>query len=285
MRWKRWACSLGLGLALASSSVHAQQGSPGAALGAAVPPPGCATPFPGPGVLPGPAPGQPDAGQPPAAQPPSTDAFAQAPPAGGAETGGFNPSMFGDQLGHSISSSSSSNRPAALATAIRGAYKITENDGPRPQDRVFFTYNYFNNVGGSQRADGTPQTDLHREMIGVEKTFLDGNASIQLRLPFIQVSGGGGASHSDVGDLTIFLKYAMINDRATGNVLTAGLGVTAPTGGDFISGGASGLRSTLLQPYIGAIYNIGDLYIQGFTSFIVPTDSRDVTFWNNDIGF
>jgi hypothetical protein len=31
-----------------------------------------------------------------AAAPPSTDAFAQAPPAGGAETGGFNPAMFGD---------------------------------------------------------------------------------------------------------------------------------------------------------------------------------------------
>lgn len=27
---------------------------------------------------------------------PTTDAFAQAPPAGGAETGGFNPNMFGD---------------------------------------------------------------------------------------------------------------------------------------------------------------------------------------------
>lgn len=27
---------------------------------------------------------------------PQTDAFAQAPPAGGAETGGFNPNMFGD---------------------------------------------------------------------------------------------------------------------------------------------------------------------------------------------
>lgn len=32
----------------------------------------------------------------PAAKPPTTDAFAQAPPAGGAETGGFNPNMFGD---------------------------------------------------------------------------------------------------------------------------------------------------------------------------------------------
>ncbi len=30
------------------------------------------------------------------AQAPATDSFAQAPPAGGAETGGFNPAMFGD---------------------------------------------------------------------------------------------------------------------------------------------------------------------------------------------
>src|SRR5205085_10402068 len=28
-------------------------------------------------------------------------------------------------------------------------FKIADNEGPRPQDRVFFTYNYFDNLAGA----------------------------------------------------------------------------------------------------------------------------------------
>jgi hypothetical protein len=213
---------------------------------------------------------------------PTTDAFAQAPPSGGAETGGFNPNMFGDQLGHG-QVSSSSNRIGALATVVRGAYKITENESPAPQDRVFFTYNYYNNVNGSQNPPGTPQSDVHREMIGVEKTILGGNASIGLRLPYIEITGNSEFQRSDVGDLTLLLKYALINDPSTHNVLSGGLVVTFPTGGNFLPAGVTDVHSTLLQPYVGGIYNMGSLFLQGFSSFVVPTDSRDVTAWNNDL--
>lgn len=98
-------------------------------------------------------------------------------------------------------------------TIARGAFKITENESPRPQDRVYTTYNYFSNVFGSRLAPGQQQTDIHREVIGFEKTLLDGNASAGMRLPYIQVNGDGSVSKDDIGDLTMVLKYALINDR------------------------------------------------------------------------
>src|SRR6266498_303055 len=104
-------------LALCCGRASAQGHAPTWQPAQLAPPQMCPTPAPFTPVTPiPPIPKEGEGAQPPvpdAAQPPSTDAFAQAPPAGGAETGGFNPSMFGDQLGHSISSSSSSNRPAA----------------------------------------------------------------------------------------------------------------------------------------------------------------------------
>jgi hypothetical protein len=101
----------------------------------------------------------------------------------------------------------------------RGAEKMSENDSPRPQDRVFGNYNYYNNV--------RKVIDVHRETVGFEKTFLNGNASIGLRLPFFQ-DVAPGFSEGDPGDLSIRLKYAWINDPGT--VISTGLAITTPTG-------------------------------------------------------
>jgi hypothetical protein len=149
-------------------------------------------------------------------------------------------------------------------------------------DRVFFDYNYYNGVG---EGFGIPNTDLHREVIGFEKTFLQGNASFGLRLPFVETSGDGDVSSSGLGDLTLILKGALINDRQTGNVLSGGMCVTVPTGNSnlFIFNGQK-IHDTLLQPWGGFIVNFSDFYLQGFTSIVVPTDSRDVTALFNDVG-
>lgn len=175
---------------------------------------------------------------------------------------------------------------AAGVTALvaRGAFKITDNESPRPEDRVYTTYNFFDNVNSSFNSSGQRQTDVHREVIGVEKTFLNGNASIGLRLPFIQVRGESFVNHSDVGDLSIVFKYALINNAETGNVLSGGLVVTTPTGPSFLPHGVPDIHPTLLQPFVGAIYNMGDFYVHGFSSILVPTDSRDVTILFNDLG-
>jgi hypothetical protein len=171
-----------------------------------------------------------------------------------------------------------------LAAVVRGAAKITENESPRPQDRLFVTYNYFSRVNGGSGIPGATQTDVHRAVMGFEKTLLDGNASIGLRVPFLQTDGDDSVRHHALGDPSVIFKYALINDRQTGNVLSGGLVVTAPMGPNFLPPGVPNVHSTLLQPYLGAIYNVGDWYAQGFTSIMVPTDGRDVITWQNDVG-
>jgi hypothetical protein len=227
-------------------------------------------------------------------------AFAQAPAAGGERGLSFNPAMFGD-LGASgvgfinvpvvIRGGTASTPTSTVSTSrvrvpivVHGSFKIADNESPRPTDRVFFTYNYYNRV----EADGVT-LPLHREVIGFEKTFLDGNASFGLRLPFQQTTGGTSftefAAH-EVGDITLVSKYAFINDRNTGNVLSGGLALTVPSGDhSVVLADGTALRSVLFQPYAGWIINSpGNVFAQGFHSLVVPTDSRDITEMNNDVG-
>jgi hypothetical protein len=317
MRFLRCPIRLGLCLALVAGAVMAAdtggpvilspyQGQP------------CPLPFsPTPGQQPGQVPGQvpaPGAGS--AAQ---TDAFARAPEGGTEPAGSYNPTMFGDQFGAAggfggggvggfvggtgqigqfggsgttapQASSAPANSPpvplvrglsasALTAYLARGTFKIAENESPRPLDRVFLNYNYFNRTFGG--------FDLNRETIGFEKTLWDDNSSFGVRLPFFQLgrNGDGEGGQEDVGDLTLIFKYAHINNRETGNVFSSGLVLTLPTGPTFHVPGADGRgqHSTLVQPYIGGIYNIDRLYFHGFSSVVFPTNDRDAILWFNDV--
>jgi hypothetical protein len=132
---------------------------------------------------------------------------------------------------------------------------------------------------------GPSRADLHREMIGFEKTFFDGNASFGMRLPFVQLTGSPGFEESHVDDLCMVFKYAIINNRETGNVLSGGLVLTAPTGETVKVNGQSTIHSTVFQPWAGFIYSVNrDVFVQGFSSVAAPTDARDVTIFFNSIG-
>jgi hypothetical protein len=257
---------------------------PGAAPGAAAP--GAAAP----GAA---APGAAAPGAAPEATAPTTSAFTGAeavgggaPAAGASAAGSAAPTMIGDLQGGgtmriTVRLPNGSTTTARVPLATRGAFKISENESPRPMDRVFINYNYFNNLS----TFGGPSFDLHRETFGFEKTFLDGNASFGVRLPVLLKSGtSDGVGVDGFGDTSFIGKYAFINNLQTGNVLSGGLVVTAPTGRDVLVSPGSNLHSTLLQPYMGFIYNQNRLYALGFSSIVAPTDGRDVTFMSNDLG-
>jgi hypothetical protein len=158
----------------------------------------------------------------------------------------------------------------------RGPIKIAENESPRPMDRVFATWDYFHNVNHFN-------VQLHRETIGFEKTFLDGNASIGLRAPAFEMDGGG-QSRGGLNDLSVVLKYAVVNDPCSGNVVSAGVMATAPTGPAFTAFDGTTVHSTLVQPFVGGVWNNGYFYVQGFSSAAVPIERRDVLVLLNDVG-
>jgi hypothetical protein len=163
-------------------------------------------------------------------------------------------------------------------------FKIAEDESPMPMDRVFTTFNYYGDVRPNAfQQGGFGQANIYREMFGLEKTFLDGDASIGIRAPLstLDVQTGStqpGFSSTNFGDLNVIFKYAMLNDHATGNVISTGLVVTTPTGP------IDTFHDVKLQPFVGGIWNIGDWYFHGFTSLAVPTDSNDTTLLFNDLG-
>ena len=65
---------------------------------------------------------------------------------------------------------------------------ITDNDSPRPVDRFYFNYGYYDGMN-AQLNPGVGNITQSRPMIGFEKTFLAGNASFGMRLPFVQING------------------------------------------------------------------------------------------------
>src|SRR5262245_34590916 len=173
-------------------------------------------------------------------------------------------------------------------------FKVADNGSPRPQDRIYFSFNYFDdlNADANRRFGGDARNvRLYREAFGLEKTFFDGNASIDLRLPMNTLTVDStqpslNGSRTDVGDLGIILRYALLRNDELDNWLTAGIAVVVPTGPDTVAGipAASGPHSTTLQPFLGALWNRGSFYIQGFSAIDIPMDTSDVTLMYNDVG-
>jgi hypothetical protein len=175
----------------------------------------------------------------------------------------------------------------SVLVPVPGRYSgisITDNDSPRPTDRLYFHYSYYDGIG-AQMNPGLGNITMNRPMLGFEKTFLGGDASVGMRLPFIQLNGPPGVGADAVGDLSILTKYAFVNDP-NGNVLSTGLIITTPTGprGGVLVDGSEVPHSTLFQPWAGFVHIFDRAYAQGITAIIIPTDQRDTTLWANSLG-
>ncbi len=162
--------------------------------------------------------------------------------------------------------------------------QIVDNDSPRPMDRVSFGYNFYSSAGASLNP-GVGGSDVQRQTAYFEKTFLGGDASIGMRLPFVQQYGPVGVASQTVGDLTIVFKYALINNRETGDLFSVGMAVTVPTGatGVILADGSSAPHSVLIQPWTGFVKMFDLGYVQGISNLIVPTDGQDPTVWGNSL--
>lgn len=178
--------------------------------------------------------------------------------------------------------------------------KIAENQSPLPQDRVFFSFNFFDDFGAiynERDNNGVTNMRVYQEVFGFEKTFFDRDASIGFRLPLNSLTIDSvipdfDDTQTSLGSLNFFLKF-ILNETTWSNgerfYLTGGLSVTPPTGPrNFASyGELVGFKSTYLEPFVGYLYSSGRFYAQGFSSVEVPvgTGDNDVTFIHNDIAF
>lgn len=177
--------------------------------------------------------------------------------------------------------------------------KIADNESPRPQDRVYFVFNYFDDTTKAlnRRVGADERFFEYRETIGLEKTFCCGDASIGLRLPINTVRTEGNVdppptqigedftrgfvgTDTALGDLSVIFKYVLCNDDESGFLLSTGLLVTTPTG----ETGRNPFHDVVLQPWVGFIHRCGDCFVQGFTAVDVPVDPDDATLLFTDLG-
>jgi hypothetical protein len=205
----------------------------------------------------------------------------------------FTPFMLGDFVG-------------PLANLF-SAVKIAENESPRPVDRVYSSFNYYNNLNKSRWTDPTQpihNVALYRSTFGLEKTFLNQSMSLGLRIPFNTIDAQGKEFHlvpdpvtgslvpsgSDegftttlFGNISAIVKAVVWEDRESGSLLSGGATLSFPTASNVkIDPGMSTVA--FMQPFGGFILNSGDLFIQGFSSLTVPLVSAQSIVLFNDIG-
>jgi hypothetical protein len=219
------------------------------------------------------------------------------------------PNMFGDLAGgtNTIKFETTSGKPntfssASFALPVAGGGsrigKIAENDSPIPRDRIFFSYNHFQNVFQVSETPANPpaptifrQEPLDRYTMGFEKTFLDGWTSVELRMPFTGTLNAQldavGLNAGNIGNMTVVLKSLLYMDSAT--AVGAGMAIETPTGTDtFARIDTTTLRfknqTTHLLPYIGFVWSPGDprwgwgsgLFLSGFAQIDINTAGNSV---------
>jgi hypothetical protein len=183
--------------------------------------------------------------------------------------------------------------PDGQLAAVPGGFKVADNQSAAPQDRLFTSFNYFDDLFAAYNrrlGNGIRDQRVYREVFGLEKTFFGQRSSIGLQVPLntysFATSSGRTRSSTALGDLTAFAKYVLLRDPSTGSLLSSGLAVTAPSGPSAFAGfeGVRGFHTTSLQPFLGYIVNRNNWYLQGFLAIDVPADNRDVTVLYNDVG-
>ncbi|WP_157605408.1 hypothetical protein [Schlesneria paludicola] len=176
----------------------------------------------------------------------------------------------------------------ATSTPV-GIMKLAENTSPLPRDRVFLSYNYFSNV--RLTPDGIP---VNRLTPGVEKTFFNGNASVEVRVPMALTLGSGttigqgyDTNQYELGNLTTFFKGLLYRDEQY--AWSAGFGVAAPTANGTTLFDAQGATVAQINnqawhalPFLGCVYTPNDrFFAQGLFQFDFATNGNSV-YTQND---
>lgn len=171
-----------------------------------------------------------------------------------------------------------------LSVDTVGRTKLSDDNSPLPRDRVIFDYDFF-----SRTPVGPGGQDVHRFSPGIEKTFFDQRASLEVRFPFAatidsdQDVGTLGSSHdAQFGNLHLTLKGLAYRDPVFN--VAAGLGIDVSTADDarVSFNGRELLRvhndAVVLTPFIAYLVTPNDrLFFQNWFAIDFVTNGNEVT--------
>ncbi|MFM7057231.1 MAG: hypothetical protein ACKO2P_09955 [Planctomycetota bacterium] len=189
-------------------------------------------------------------------------------------TGGtFNPGGFG--FGQAL--------VLPRTGVVISRFKAAEQSNPIPRDRILLGYGWFKDAPGP----GGPQ-DIHRWVPGFEKTFADGEASVEVRMPMAYtfdsaqaLSGAGeviGSTNYELGNLNVSLKQLLLATDRFG--FSAGLAVELPTADDLTFSNVAYevtrvSESVHLSPFTGFLWTPTDrLFFQAMSQVSVDTNGE-----------
>jgi len=181
----------------------------------------------------------------------------------------------------------------------RGVMKVGENNSAIPEDRAYFLFQNFNSVIDSTFIPlganaATQSMSLSRYTLGVEKTFACGQWSVEARIPFYdgisETVGGFQSAVGSDGNIGLVAKRLLLQTPTW--VLSAGLGLTVPTGSnaEFQSAAVGVDEVTLVndawrfQPFLAGTYAKGRVFSHGFLQLDVPANGNEVRVASNGGG-
>jgi hypothetical protein len=203
----------------------------------------------------------------------------------------YAPNMIGDMGGGPslhvrLPTDQSINVPSP-STSFLGRQKLADNDCVLPTDRVFCDYSYFHD------AYLATTSDANRFVPGFEKTFLDGQMSVEMRFPLgiqetnnLAVSAPVYGNTGQFGDIQVITK-AILLQRDTWTLCT-GMGISLPTAPDLNVLGTDGSfqvkiadRSVHLLPFVGLLVKPDDdWFAQAFVQVDVAANGNAVSVAN-----
>jgi hypothetical protein len=160
--------------------------------------------------------------------------------------------------------------PNPSGGGLVGRTKVSTDNSPIPRDRIIADYDF---VSRSPIVPGG--IDFNRFSFGFEKTFFDGVASFEVRMPFASTANGTTdgmtteGSIAQLGNVALNLKALLAGGEVYS--LATGVGLSLPTASDtrLQSGGADAIRivnqALVCTPYVAL----------GFT----PSDRVFGQFW------
>jgi hypothetical protein len=189
-------------------------------------------------------------------------------------TGGtFNPGGFG--FGEAL--------VLPRTGVVISRFKAAEQSSPIPRDRILLGYGWFKDAPGP----GGPK-DIHRWVPGFEKTFANGEASVEVRMPMAYtfdsdqlLSGAGeviGSTNYELGNLNVSLKQLLLATDRFG--FSAGLAVELPTADDLTFSNIAYevtrvSESVHLSPFTGFLWTPTDrLFFQAMGQVSVDTNGE-----------
>ena len=113
--------------------------------------------------------------------------------------------------------------------------KVSDHFSPIPVNRTYFSYH---NFGDAVRDVNGNQGDVKRFTFGVERKFLNDNASFEIRIPFVhgldstqtETGSQNFGSGTEFGNLSLATKLLLLQTQRS--AVSAGVATILPTAGD-----------------------------------------------------